>query len=86
MAALPPPFQPIVSQASSAAKAAPIAQHAQAQTAAAVIARRVHQDWQIPATLLMRVSLLLAAQVTREAQALRELRVQVFQVNCSLEH
>ena len=37
-AALPPPLQPIVSQASSAAKTAPIAQHAQPQTAAAVIA------------------------------------------------
>ena len=37
-AALPPPLQPIFSQASSAAKTAPIAQHAQPQTAAAVIA------------------------------------------------
>ena len=37
-AALPPPLQPIASQASSAAKVAPIAQHAQPQTAAAVIA------------------------------------------------
>ena len=46
----------------------------------------LHQDWQIPATLLMRVSLLLAARVTREAQALREPRAQALQVSCSLEH
>ena len=44
----------------------------------------VHQDWQIPATLLMRVSLPLAARVTREA--LREQHAQVLQVSCSLEH
>ena len=47
---------------------------------------RVHRDWQTPATLLMRVSLPLAARVTREAQALREHRAQVLRVSCSLEH
>lgn len=46
----------------------------------------VHQDWQVPATLLMRVSLLPAARATREAQALREHRAQVLRVSCSLEH
>ena len=47
---------------------------------------RVHQDWQTPATLLMRVSLPLAARVTREAQALREPRAQALRASCSLEH